>query len=362
MNGVIIYNRGSRCAVRMLVMLDTLREWWDGPVTLFSEPPSFNELKAVVKPYNVDVVDVPEVAAVGSLIRRIDTAMTSPYDRSLYLDTDIVVVGKLDEMFAMLDTYEFVTTRFSTWMSTGKVIGGRISCMEGLVDPALLVEARKPHQAVNGGCWSFRKGTRFLQTWRDLAVKGDGKFFIPDEVALQVLYPSHPEVGLGDMKFNVSVKFGENVEDKRVVHFHGKKHVFDLPLCDLWKKRFHSMLDADKNGMKSIVQYADRRLGYYLAGGKDPAKAPRKGRKDRRAPRQKTPEELESINEPAIIPAEAPAAAPVVAKAPEPAPVVELKQAEFAFAPSPAPVAPPTTTPAKSGGYTPRSFVTPVAP
>lgn len=261
--GVILYNRGNRCAVRMLVFLDSLREWWAGPVTLFMEPPYAPELAASARSYGVDVRVVPEVG-VGSLIRRIDVAMESPYDLSVYMDTDMMVVGKFDELFDPLSEKEFAATKFCSWMSTQGIIRRRINCFDGVADPALMAEARNRHPAINGGVWSFVKGAPFLRTWRDLAVRGDGKFFIPDEVALQILYPSHPEVGLNDAKFNVSVKYGEKIEDKRIIHFHGKKHVMPFPLCRLWKDRFHKMLDADKAGMRGMIVHADKRLACYL--------------------------------------------------------------------------------------------------
>ena len=49
----------------------------------------------------------------------------------------------------------------------------------------------------------------------------ENEYLYGDEIAAQILLPQYKdEIYIADPKFNVSVLYGENVEDKKIIHFH----------------------------------------------------------------------------------------------------------------------------------------------
>jgi lipopolysaccharide biosynthesis glycosyltransferase len=270
--GIIMFNRGSGCIVRAIVCLETLRRHWDGPVTMYLEDPYPHEFDEVCKKYNVDVIHNEENHELKTLVRKTDMFSNPPYDRTMWLDSDIIVNGPIDEMFDYLDDSDVAIPSFCGWVSNGRTMSKRINKFKGIAEDKHMSKALGKNAAVNTGILTFRKcenWTKFVNYWVNLAHEGSkARIFIPDEVAFQVLYPSLGEWGLSykiaPKKFNVSVKFGEKEEDKRVIHFHGKKHCLDFPLCDYWKREFEDMREKNTANINSFVKYADKRLVKYL--------------------------------------------------------------------------------------------------
>lgn len=270
--GIIMFNRGNGCIVRAIVCFETLRRHWDGPVTMYLEDPYPHEFDEVCKEYNVDVVHNDKNHELKTLVRKTSMFSNPPYDRTMWLDSDTVVTGNIDEMFDLLDDVDVAIPSFCGWVSNGRTMAKRVNKYKGIAEDRHIEEALNGHAAVNTGILTFRKSprwTEFVKYWVNLAHEGSkARIFIPDEVAFQVLYPSFHEWGLtykiGPQKYNVSVKFGEKVADKRIVHFHGKKHCLDFPNCEYWKKEFNEMCEKNTANINHYLQYADKRLAKYL--------------------------------------------------------------------------------------------------
>jgi hypothetical protein len=271
--GIIMFNRGPNCIVRAIVALETLRRHWNGPITFYLEDPYPHEFDDVCRLYGVDIVHIEKNHNYKTLVQKTNMFSNPPYDRTMWLDSDVVITGSLDEMFDNLDDADVSIPHFCGWVSNGRTMAKRVKKFEGIAEDRHLKEALKEHPAANTGILTFRKSdkwTKFVTDWVALAHEGaKAKIFISDEVAFQVLYPSAGEWGLkvhiAPQKFNVSVKFGADIEDKRVVHFHGKKHCIDLPNCEYWTKEFETMCENNTAGINNYLQYADKRLKKYLA-------------------------------------------------------------------------------------------------
>ena len=275
--GVIMFNRGEKCLCRAIVALKTLRDNYSGPVTFFLEDPYPHEFDEVCKHYNVDIVYNEENPNVKALVRKTETFAASPYDRTLWIDADVVVLGPIDEMFDLLDDADVAIPHFAGWWSDGKTISRRIHNYDDIApevfgeDAAkeIIERATEHNAAVNTGIVAYRK-CQFLSDWIALAQRGDGKMFIPDEVAFQVLYPSYDRIKIAPMKYNVSVKHDPGTEDKRIVHLHGQKHCLDYKLCDIWKNVFNEMCEKNEANITHFLKYADKRLKIYLKDKEHP--------------------------------------------------------------------------------------------
>jgi hypothetical protein len=268
--GVIFFNRGEKMIVRAIVALYSLRKHYDGEITFFLEDPYPKEFENVCKFFNVNVVINETNHEVKTLTRKNQTLLNSPYDKTLWLDSDTVTVGPVDEMFDYLDEYNVAIPHFAGWVSTGRTISKRIKQYEGIADQKHIDKALEKNPAINTGIFSYKK-CQFLKEWVELSEKADGKFFISDEIAFQVLYPSYPDVKIAPMKFNVSVKHDPNTLDKRVVHFHGQKHCLDFKNSNYWKNEFEEMRKDNIANINYFVdKYPDKRLKQYLNNKKYP--------------------------------------------------------------------------------------------
>lgn len=252
-----------------MVALYSLRQHWNGDVTFFLEDPYPHEFDEVCKYFNVNIVHCEENHNVKALVRKTELFIDSPYDRTLWLDADVVVAGPVDEMFEYLDEYDVAIPHFAGWWSDGKTITKRIKNYTGIAEQKYIDKALEHYAATNTGILSYRRNIPFMKDWIALAQKGDGKMFIPDEVAFQVLYPSYDRIFIAPMKFNVSVKHDPGTKDPRIYHFHGQKHCLDMPLCDEWKNVFNHMCKENIANINDFLKYADKRLKKYLSGEQD---------------------------------------------------------------------------------------------
>ena len=262
--GVLFFNRGEKCAVRLVVALYTLRKHYHGDVTVFLEEPYPKELDFCCEYFACNVVHSEPNLNSGALVRKTELFVNSPYDRTIWLDADTVTVGKIDELFDLLDDADVVIPDFCGWLSSGNKISNRIKTFKGVVSDEMLLEAQNGHPAINTGIFSYRKNIQFMKDWIDLAQKGEGKIWIADEIAFQILYPFYDNIKVGPMKYNTSVVYGEKVEDKRVIHYHGQKHVFGNNLSQVWVDTFNEMRKDNIANIESVVQYADKRLAKFL--------------------------------------------------------------------------------------------------
>ena len=279
--GIIMFNRGDKIVVRAIVSLYSLRKYWDGPITFYVENPYPKEFDDVLRYFKCDIVHNEERHDYKTLVRKNSLFENSPYDRTLWVDADVIVAGKIDPMFDYLDekNVDFCIPHFAGWKSNGHHIAKRINRFKGLIEDKYIQEALNNHPAINTGVLSFKKSekwSKFVRDWTALADRGSKQhIFIPDEVACQILYPSMSEWGLtyfiSPTNFNVSVLHDHGLStDPRIYHFHGDKHVLDEPKCEFWKKTFRDMRDSNIANINSFLKYADKRLGKYLRQDKDP--------------------------------------------------------------------------------------------
>lgn len=273
--GVIMFNRGDKIVVRAIVALYTLRKYWNGPVTFYVEKPYPSEFDEVLKYFKCDIVHNEERQDYRTLVRKNSLFEIAPYDKNLWLDADVVVAGPIDDMFNYLDEHnvDFCIPHFCGWKSNGHAISRRIKRFNGIAEEKYMKKALEENPAINTGILSFKQSDKwkeFVRYWTDLAHKGSLKrIFIPDEVACQILYPSMGEWGLkyfiGPTDFNVSPlhDHGQS-KNPKVYHFHGDKHILNVPNCEFWKKTFKEMCDGNIANINAFIKYADRRLVQYM--------------------------------------------------------------------------------------------------
>ena len=277
--GVIYYNTGTGCVVRLLVSLHSLRKHYAGPVTILSEGDESHELcKPIAAALDADLQ--PWDCGITPGKHRAYLAKTryhegTPYETTIALDSDTLVTGKLDELFQEAETHGFCVSQLGDWRSDGKTISSRIRQWEQWL-PDFVEEAVSFGPAINCGVVAFRKDTPLYQDWMRLALPGRDTF-IPDEVCCQIVLHRYPHRVL-DGRWNRSCKHDDpDAPDTRVIHYHGRKHCRSgLPFHgDKWVAELDSLIEHDITGVSRWLPAGDKMLGRYLSEQK------RKARKTR---------------------------------------------------------------------------------
>jgi hypothetical protein len=274
-----MFNRGDKIVVRALVALYSLRKHWSGPITFYVERPYPEEFDDALRFFSCNIVHNEERHDMKTLVRKNSLFDQSPYEETLWIDADTIILDNIDKMFDYLDVQgvDFCIPSFCGWISNGNHISKRINRFKGLIDDKYIVEALNNHPAINTGVLSFKMSDRwrnFVSAWTNLAHCGaQHKIFIPDEVACQILYPSMQEYDLkyyiAPTDYNVSPLHDHGLsKSPKIAHFHGDKHVLDVPLCNYWKEHFKEMTDGNIANINAFLKYADKRLAKYL-GNKD---------------------------------------------------------------------------------------------
>jgi hypothetical protein len=273
LNGVVLYNKGHKCIPRLIVALRSLRKHYNGLIAVFLEGEDCQELGDMIsKRFSAISIFDNGTPNMSALLRKIEIGPKTPFDNTVYLDADTLVVGKLDELFELAPQYDLVATNFADWKSDGGKIGSRTRRYQGLCPDHYIEDALKYGPAVNTGIYAYPKKSPIFSEWLDLAMKGEAKnFYIPDEIACQILVPQY-NCFVAPTKFNISVMYDNDTVDKRVIHFHGRKHCIDRPLCRLWVAEFISALEENCCNIKKYIdrKYGDRRLSIFMRGDGGP--------------------------------------------------------------------------------------------
>lgn len=266
--GVIYYNTGRSCGVRLLVSLFSLRQHYSGPVTLLSEGAESHELcsriasalGAAVVEWDCGVPPGPNRA----YLAKTRYHLGSPYDTTLALDSDTLVTGPVEELFELTEKHSFCVAQISNWITSGSTIARRIREWEALY-PQEVAAALAFGPAINCGVVAFTRDSALCRDWCATALPGR-EFFIPDEVCCQLMLPRYPHHIL-DGRWNRSCKHDDpGLPDTRIIHYHGRKHCRPgLPHHGkLWVDMFERARSLNLAGLREWLPAGDRMLRRYL--------------------------------------------------------------------------------------------------
>jgi len=263
--GVIYYNMGTKNLGRLCVSLYTLRKVYDGPVAVLCRefPPRWFRvfLRAMkAERIRIDLGERSALTGKAALWRH------SPFDPTLYLDADTVVLGNPESIMPQADGPGFVVTQFCNWVTNGRRIGDRIRALAPVLTAKQVQQAIDYGPAVNTGVMAWRKDCKLLPAWEKLALAAWKKKCMRrmvDELACQVLLPQFADdVSVIMDDCNWSPKFSQEYPEERptIVHYHGYKHVHPYPMCVYWKCIWHELrqkYDIKPNGDRRLTRYVE---------------------------------------------------------------------------------------------------------
>ena len=275
--GVIYYNTGRKCLHRLLNSIYSSQKYYDGPISIISQgEESLEYCKKIADAFdNVDVIDYDYEVPDGKNKAFIEACLvhkSTPYDLTIWLDADTLITGEFaDDLWDAAEEHEFAIAQFSNWKSRGNRIAKRIKEWEPYY-PEWIDDAINFGPAINCGVFAFRKDSKLMQDWYELALPGRENF-IADETCCQLILPQYPHK-IMEAKYNCSCKYGDPYnEDTRIIHYHGRKHYRQGSLkkrnrminaSDLWCEVYEEVLEKNIAGVQDWQPMGDRMLKKYL--------------------------------------------------------------------------------------------------
>ena len=222
--GVLMYNVGKKMLARLYIAMKTLRDVWDGPACILAEQPH-NPVKKWCKEWDIQFIPVEFSTPEGrkrTYLNACECHKFTPYDVTMWLDSDTMCLRDFSEMFDAAEEYEFAIAQFASWKTGGK-IAKRIKAWKDTY-PDKIEAALAFGPAINCGVFAFSSDSKLMADWHGLAIPGRSFSFIPDETCCQVILPEYPHKIMPHW-FNCSAKYDKpRCVDTRIVHFHGNKH------------------------------------------------------------------------------------------------------------------------------------------
>lgn len=225
--GVIYFNLGSKCLLRAIVSIHSLRKYYDGPIAIISTGSDSDKLcDSLFKGTDIQIVKASfPISLQGKnevYLKKASVNDWTPFDVSVFLDADTIVKGPIDELFELAEEHDFVVPQFTNWTTKKGSIKRRIEGWKEIY-PDLMEAALDFGPAVNCGVFAFKKDTEFAAKWCSNVTPGRLNF-IPDETGMQVVIHQYKHF-VCDQKYNVSCKYSKpDDEDARIIHYHGRKH------------------------------------------------------------------------------------------------------------------------------------------
>jgi len=273
--GIIYYNSGTKCLLRMFVSLVSLRKVYNGNVVIFyfsrdviDTPEAVEHCKAIAERFNCTTQEIDLNVPKGKnqvFLERTKYCEVTPFDVSLSLDSDTIVqLHKISHYFDAAEENEFSIAQFADWKTYGGLIAKRIKYWD-IHHKHLVERALEFGPAINCGCFAFRKDSKIMRDWYSHAVVGRDSF-IADETCMQLLLPIFRHKIMPSV-YNYSCKYEKNpVKDAIMIHYHGKKHCrcdqLGTPLYNANQWLNHYMMHCNKSETFKL-QSTDRMYQKY---------------------------------------------------------------------------------------------------
>src|SRR6185369_5880663 len=122
---------GAAHADRLIVSVWSLRKHYDGPITIYTTQPESHEIGRLCAAD--ERLDIEHRTVAQEPARKNSTFLTKlkilphvPYETTLYLDADTLVVGSPSALFDLEPSQPLGVTRFSNWVTSGRIMRRRL--------------------------------------------------------------------------------------------------------------------------------------------------------------------------------------------------------------------------------------------
>ena len=265
--GVIFLLTDPQHTTRLVVSIYNLRKFYDGPITLFTTRAKSAQLTDRLlgdDRLRIDLATAVEadVGMNSSYVTKPRLLSQTPYDATLFLDADTLVVGDITELVEATQQHPLVVTGFCNWTTQHPAIRQRFEkwvplagSPEDRFDLAELIDfsLRNAVPVVNTGVFGYHRASPVLEHWRKLADFGKDTF-LPDEMALQILLPRVQHFLL-NTKYNCARAFMENPVDIRIWHFVATTHLWHEESRLIWQTAYEECRAQNVAGIRAWSRF-----------------------------------------------------------------------------------------------------------
>jgi hypothetical protein len=269
-DGIIYYNEGTKLLARLVVSLSSLQKHYQGPITLISVGKESNEYAyKIAWEFGIDLQAIDKTDLIDGkhkcFLEKARIHTYSPYDRTIFLDSDTIILKPFPELFTKIDKTGFIVPQFSTWTTQTGVIKKRLKEWGAFYPEDVENTIKSNAPSVNVGVFGFNKDSELMKLWFDYT-KVNRMASLPEEISCHLLLSR----GLGEViesKYNYSCKYDKS-QNPVIIHYHGRKHcrVDNGKLLyngDLWVKEWEEV--GNRAGVKDWgLNIGDKQLKRFL--------------------------------------------------------------------------------------------------
>lgn len=277
-SGILFFNFGQSCVLRLIVAVRSLRDHYKGPCTVLlanDDPGSDVASQELSDLVDVRYFDLQRLSKRNlKCVIKPSLFKQSPYDRSLMFDGDMLFQADPTKVLQALDAPDagLLLSRFSTWNTDGRKMQKRVSQFYEWLPPATERRLRGKTPAINLGLVGWDSSySDVLEEWEWLTMKRAGKH-LADEVAANCMLAHSSDVQTVGPEWNESCIFGtmEEAADAKILHFHGNKHCGYRPSSFRWLTYLARAVDSGLiRNFELIKDWPDKSFKAFLSDNPD---------------------------------------------------------------------------------------------
>jgi hypothetical protein len=224
--GIIFLNAGTKMLPRLVVSINSLRKHSTSDISILSiDGDGHDYCQKLCEYFDIKLVTISKTLANRKhyWFEKARLHLYTPFNTSIFLDSDTVVLRNFDELFDEVKKNDFIASQFAHWKSSGRTIRKRLrqwsSTDHNLVEDTI----KRDIPSVNMGLYGFKKSSELMKHWFDLTIKHPTAS-LPEETTCHLLLTQYKSKIVSNI-YNCSCKH-DNPRDKevKVVHYHGRKH------------------------------------------------------------------------------------------------------------------------------------------
>jgi hypothetical protein len=254
--GILYQLSGLWTAELCVISLYSLRKHYAGPITLFVTDDCLEVADAVRqdKRLRVDLqrTELPRGGRRPHWVAKTFTYIQTPYDYSLYIDSDTIVLADPSCLFGhlvlpkcadlrILDDHQYpksVRAQFRKFREHGPV-------MSGMIDRCY----KANRYVVNNGVFGFAKDHPLLYELHHLCI-GLRDEQMHDEIAMQLCLPRYDDVRWVEGQWNALVAYEKQWDDRKIAHYHHKYYAKLKRGRETWTPHLLEAMDQNIAGLR----------------------------------------------------------------------------------------------------------------
>jgi hypothetical protein len=224
--GVIFYNEGTKLLPRLIVALHSIKKHYNGEIAIISIGKDSNQYCERIAPaLGVKLISINQtglsIEKHKCFLEKSKINELSPFDTTLFIDSDVVVLQPFNELFEEIEKNDFIVPQFSDWSTKTGVIESRISEWNNIYPDDVKLALAERFPSVNVGVFGFTKNSELMKNWFPYTIK-NYLANLPEEISCHLLLRKY-KGKVVESKYNYSCKHDKG-PNPVIIHYHGRKH------------------------------------------------------------------------------------------------------------------------------------------